>query len=260
MLENNDLTIKEISSVTLIRPKENEGHLIHYGDKIPRCELIYKLSGEVATHFNHKVFHIRPDMVYIIPRSQNADYYIERTIPGDCIDIFFDTDMPLGPDLFLLDFSGNIKMLDLFQKIYRLWLTKPNGYYYRCMAAMYDILYEMLAKSEQYAAKSKYAKLEPGIEYLHGHLYGDIEYALLPKLCGISYTYFKKLFIKKFGVPPVRYVNNMRLERSAELLLTNRYSVGEIAKMCGFENIYYFSKKFKEKYLLSPTAYKNSLH
>lgn len=257
MFENKNLNIKEISSVTLIKPKENENRIIHYGNKT-RCQLIYKLSGEVITHFNKKAFHIKPGAVYIIPKSENADYYIERTIPGDCIDIFFDTDVPLGENLFLLDFNENIKIFNLFKKTYKLWLTKYNGYYFKCMSAVYEILYEMLFKSEQYLTKNKYKKLEPGIEYIHNHLYDNMDYNMPSEICGISYTYFKKLFIERFGVPPVRYVNNMRLERSKELLLTNKYSVGEIAKMCGFENTYYFSKKFKEKYQSSPTAYKNS--
>ena len=258
MFENKGFNIKEISSVALVKPKENESRIIHYGNKISRYELIYKLSGEVITHFNKEVYHIKPGMVYIIPKSENADYYIERTIPGDCIDIFFDTDISLGQDLFLLDFNENIKILNLFQKIYKLWLTKYNGYYFKCMSAVYEILYEILLKCEQYSPKSKYIKLEPGIEYIHNNLYNDIDYKMPAEICGISYTYFKKLFIEKFGVPPVRYVNNMRLERSKELLLTNKYSIAEIAKMCGFENIYYFSKKFKEKYQSSPTAYENS--
>ena len=258
MFENKGFNIKEISSVDLIKPKETKRKTIHYGNKTSRYELIYKLSGETITHFNKKSYHIKPGMVYILPKSENADYYVERIIPGDCIDIFFDTDIPSGENLFLLDFDENIKILNLFQKIYKLWLTKYNGYYFKCMSAVYEILYEMLLKSEQYSPKSKYKKLEPGIEYIHNNLYDDIDYNLPSEICGISYTYFKKLFIEKFGVPPVRYVNNMRLERSRELLLTNKYSVGEIAKMCGFENTYYFSKKFKEKYQSSPTAYKNS--
>lgn len=259
MFENKGFNIKEISSVALIKPKENESKIIHYGNKTSRNQLIYKLSGEVITHFNKKIFHIKPGAVYIIPKSNNADYYIERTIPGDCIDIFFDTDISLGEDLILLDFDENIKLLNLFQGINKLWLKNTNGYYFKCMSAVYEILSEMLLKSEQYLSKRKYIKLEPGIEYIHNNLYNDIDYNLPSALCGISYTYFKKLFIEKFGVPPVRYVNNIRLERSSELLLTNKYQIGEIAKMCGFENGYYFSKKFKEKYLLSPTAYKNSV-
>ena len=110
MFENKGFNIKEISSVALIKPKENESRIIHYGNKLPRYELIYKLSGEVITHFNKKSYHIKPGMVYILPKSENADYYIERIIPGDCIDIFFDTDIPSGENLILLDFDENIKI------------------------------------------------------------------------------------------------------------------------------------------------------
>lgn len=258
MFENKSFNIKEISSVTLIKPRENEHGTIHYGNKVPLFELIYKLSGEVITHFGGKAYHIKPEMVYIIPRSDNADYYIERTIPGDCIDIFFDIDIDFNTELLLIDFNENNKIQSLFQKIYKLWITKPSGYYFKCMSVMYEILYEITLKSEQYSPKNKYKITERGIEYIHDNLYSDIDYKMPSKICGISYTYFKKLFIEKYGIPPVQYVNNMRLERGRELLLTNKYSVGEIAKICGFENMYYFSKKFKEKYQCSPTAYKNS--
>ena len=258
MFFGNNFSIKEISAVTLVRPKTGEGRIIHYGKRVPRYELIYKLSSEVLTHFHHNVYHIGPGAVYLLPKTEQADYFIERTVPGDCIDIFFDTDAPVGEDLLLLDFSEDSKVKSLFQKIYRLWETKPSGYYFQCMAAMYEILYEITVRSEQYAPKSKYNMLEKGIAYLHRHLYTRIDYKMPSALCGISYTYFKKLFIERFGVPPVQYVNDLRLERGCELLLTGQYSIGEIAKMCGFESMYYFSKRFKQKYQLSPTAYQNS--
>lgn len=258
LFESKNIRVKEITSVILVKAKENESGIIRYGNKIPRCELICKLSGEVITHFNKKTFRIGPGEVYILPKTETADYYIERIVPGDCIDIFFDTDASLGEDLFLLDFRDNMKVQNLFQKIYGLWLTKPDGYDLKCMSAVYEILYQMLLKSEQYAAKSKYKKLEPGIAYLHDHLYDEIDYKRPSEACGISYTYFKKLFIERFGVPPIRYVIEKRLERSKELLLTKIYTVSEVARMCGFESIYYFSKKFKEKYQCTPTAYKNS--
>lgn len=258
MLENKSFNIKEIFSVDLIKPKASEGKIVRYGDKIPRYELIYKLSGEVTTHFNKNVFQIKPGNVYIIPKTDNADYYIERTVPGDCIDIFFDTDDSLGDNLIMLNLKEDNKLQGLFQKIYKLWITKPSGYYFKCMSATYEIFYEIISKREQYSPKSKYRVLEKGVEYLHNNLYREIDYKRPSELCGISYTYFKKLFIEKFGIPPVQYVNNIRLERSRELLLTNKYSVGEIAEICGFKNAYYFSKRFKEAYQLSPTDYKNS--
>lgn len=252
------VNINEIYSVALISPDKSEKRR-KYDGLLPRYQLIYKLSGEVVTHFNGKTACIIPGTAYIIPKCSDAEYYIERTEIGDCIDIYFDTDFPLTDELLCFDFSSDSEMKNLFRSAYRLWLLKPEGYYYRAMAKAYEILYKMAAKSKKYLPEHKYKRIESGVEYIRNHIYdSSIDYYMPSKICGISYTYFKKLFIEKFGVPPVKYVNNMRLERSKELLFTNAYSVGEIAKMCGFESTYYFSKKFKEKYLCPPTLYNRS--
>lgn len=254
--QNTHKNIKEIYSVTLIQPDKSEKRRV-YDKYVPRYQLIYKISGEVITHFNNKTVRILPGMVYILPKCDNADYYIERRIVGDCIDIFFDTDYPLVDELFCLDFSCDKEMDSLFQSVYKLWISKNDGFYYKTMSMVYEILYKMVLKSKKYAPYYKYEKIEKGVEYIRNHLYdNNIDYYTPSKKCNISYTYFKKLFIEKFGIPPVQYVNTLRLERSRELLLTNEYSIGEIAKMCGFENTYYFSKKFKEKYQYAPTIYK----
>lgn len=257
--KNSQINIKEIYSVTLIRPDRSEKTKT-FDKFIPRYQLIYKLSGEVTTTFNGKTFRITPGCVYVIPKCDNAEYRIERAEIGDCIDIIFDTDLPPADELTLVNFSSDEKMKNLFMSVYRLWLTKPDGYCYKVLSIVYEILYETVLKSANYTPNHKYKKTEKGVEYLQKHLYDkNIDYTVPSELCGISYTYFKKLFIEKFGMPPVKYVVNMRLERGAELLSTDLYSVGEIARLCGFENVYYFSKKFKEKYLMSPSEYKKKL-
>lgn len=259
VLEEQDLNIAGIFSVALIQPDKAEKRK-KYDKNVPKYQLIYKISGEVTTHFNGKTAQITPGMVYIIPKCSDADYYIERRTVGDCIDIFFDTNKPLLDELFCLDFSSSPRIYDLFQKVYKLWISKADGYYYKCLSIVYEILYEMVLKSKKYIPNNKYKQIESGIEYIKAHLYDrDIDYYLPSKICGISYTYFKSLFIEKFGVPPIRYVTSLRLERAKELLLTNQYSVSEIAALCGFENVYYFSKMFKEKYQYAPTVYKKTL-
>lgn len=256
MIEDERFIIKEIYSVDFVKPNKTEKKKI-FDRYIPRYQLIYKISGEVITNFNEKKVRITPGTAYIIPKSDNAVYSIERTEVGDCIDIFFDTDYKLTDELMCLDFSSDSDMENLFRMIYRLWITKTDGYYCKALSIIYDILYKMILKNKKYTPGYKYKKIEKGVLYIRNHLYDNsIDYYVPSKICGISYTYFKKIFIEKFGIPPVKYVNEMRLERSRELLLTNHYSVCEIAKICGFENTYYFSKKFKEKYRHSPTAFK----
>ena len=81
------------------------------------------------------------------------------------------------------------------------------------------------------------------------------DYEEFVSLSGLSYSYFKKLFIQKYGMPPVKYVNSLKIKRACELLATNNFTVSEIAEICGFENTYYFSTVFKNYVGVSPKNY-----
>ena len=54
---------------------------------------------------------------------------------------------------------------------------------------------------------------------------------------------------------PVRFVTKMKVDYAKELLVTNRYSIKQIAEMSGFEDASYFSKVFKKRTGFSPKNY-----
>ncbi len=228
----------------------------HYGPHTNSYELVYKISGDCTTIFNGKVIHNTPKTVELLPKCQNIEYFVNRHEYGECIDIFFDTNCPMPTEAIFIDTSHNKNLQALFTKLYRIWISKQDGYNYKCMALFYEILTEIQRPYKLYLPRDKYEKIADGIEYLQTHCFEkDIDYYMPSKLCKISYTYFKKLFIQKFGTAPIQYVTKLRLEHSLELLSTKRYSVTEIAEMCGFENVYYFSKKFKDRFGVSPKNY-----
>ena len=49
------------------------------------------------------------------------------------------------------------------------------------------------------------------------------------------------------------YINDLRLEKSKALL--EEHSVKEVASLVGFEDANYFSRIFKKKYGVSPSAF-----
>ncbi|MXN91665.1 substrate-binding domain-containing protein [Flavobacterium sp. Sd200] len=55
------------------------------------------------------------------------------------------------------------------------------------------------------------------------------------------------------------HINNIRLERAAELLKTNDFTISEIAYTVGFSSPNYFSTAFKHKFGYSPKEYKSKL-
>lgn len=66
----------------------------------------------------------------------------------------------------------------------------------------------------------------------------------------------ERLFRKHTGVSPAAYLAGLRLAHAAELLKKPECSVTETALRCGFSNLAYFSRVFRQKYGLSPREYR----
>ncbi|MFV8390764.1 substrate-binding domain-containing protein [Flavobacterium sp. LB1P71] len=60
------------------------------------------------------------------------------------------------------------------------------------------------------------------------------------------------------GIGVGDYVNNFRLEKAKELLMTTTMNISEIAYSCGFASPNYFSTTFKTKYGIPPKDFRNN--
>ncbi len=72
----------------------------------------------------------------------------------------------------------------------------------------------------------------------------------------MSRSRFLNLYAASFGVAPVRDLIAMRLELAKSYLASSDMSVAQIAAACGFSDIYYFCRQFKQKHGLSAGAYR----
>ncbi len=73
----------------------------------------------------------------------------------------------------------------------------------------------------------------------------------------MSEKYFSRFFKNCFQVTFVEYVNSVRLEKAASLLSTTDLSVTEVALRCGFSNISYFIRSFKNAFGSSPHRFRD---
>lgn len=73
---------------------------------------------------------------------------------------------------------------------------------------------------------------------------------------GMNKSSFCIFFKRKAGQSFMAYVNDFRLSVARELLLNEALSVSEICYQCGFNDIHYFSRLFKQKTGVSPKKYR----
>ncbi|MFR2510835.1 MAG: helix-turn-helix domain-containing protein [Lachnospira eligens] len=67
---------------------------------------------------------------------------------------------------------------------------------------------------------------------------------------------FYEVFKNCTGTSFVTYLNDYRLIIAARILKTTTHPVIIVASDCGFDNISYFNRKFKEKYGVSPREFR----
>jgi AraC family transcriptional regulator, exoenzyme S synthesis regulatory protein ExsA len=78
------------------------------------------------------------------------------------------------------------------------------------------------------------------------------------KIAHRSLASFKREFNEIFKIPPGRWLIQKRLDYASTLLHTSKKSVNEIAFESGFENTTHFSRVFKNKFNVSPLAYRKN--
>jgi AraC-like DNA-binding protein len=101
-------------------------------------------------------------------------------------------------------------------------------------------------------------RLNIGTDFLSENYTKNFSIKEAANVAFLSEFYFIRLFKQVFKITPYKYVLTKRLEKSVHLLSTASFSIGEIAEICGFSDIYSFSKTFKSAYKVSPSQLKKS--
>lgn len=72
---------------------------------------------------------------------------------------------------------------------------------------------------------------------------------------GYSVSHFSALYKRFFGISPIDDLLNQRINLAKHLIGLKTYTVSEVARMCGFSSLHYFSEYFKKRTGKSPTEY-----
>ena len=262
MMFDKNMVVTNIRAVVLYDSSTFATHE-NYSANLPCCELIYNLKGESIVNFAGRTITETDDCIRYLPkgnRSKGSKYTVDIIKPGKCIDVFFDTNSLNPKEMLFIDFYKNPSIRNMFIKMQKIWYAKHDGYYHKCMSLIYTVLSEIEQIDRSYLSDKKYSIIKPAIEYIDNNfMSGDIDCSFLSNLCGVSYSYFKRLFLMKFQLSPIKYITKKRISYACDLLVSNKYSVSDIASMTGYSDVYYFSRVFKENTGMSPLEYKKNV-
>ena len=101
------------------------------------------------------------------------------------------------------------------------------------------------------------ACVRQALSLLDGHLRQPVSHSELARLCHVSYSTLRILFLRETGTTPGQYALVRRLSEAKRLLSQTDLPVATIADRIGCCTQKHFSAIFKRKFGVSPLAYRN---
>lgn len=80
----------------------------------------------------------------------------------------------------------------------------------------------------------------------------------IARQCGFTPRWISKKFEKEMGMSIPEYIQQKRLEHACHLLRYTMFSISEISNILQYSTQSYFTKKFKERYHITPKKYRDT--
>lgn len=93
-------------------------------------------------------------------------------------------------------------------------------------------------------------------DYIDTHLHENLTLEALADKVHFNKTYFVQRFKSLWGVPPMKYVSNLRCQKAMYLLLETDLPISAVAERTGFQSPHYFSAVFKKYTRRTPNDFR----
>lgn len=142
---------------------------------------------------------------------------------------------------------------------------KEGAFDYLLKPVSYEDAQELIVKLDEHfessaappRVKTSSNQLNALLDYMQAHSAEPLQLKNLAQAFFFNVTYLSELFNQKLGVSFSRYLNQLRINNSLELLKHTDMRLSEIAHQTGFSDEPHFHKVFKQIQGETPSAYRH---
>ena len=249
-LDFNSLKIKKIDCVIKYTAEE-----MNFESQNRHNHIIgIHLSGSAVHYLKNYKFTISECCVYFL--NQKDDYRVNVLEKGVAFSVHFTTYEPIDTESFCIKTAKSNEIVRLLNLIEKEFLSKNNE-----LGLMSDV-YALCSELNKIYQKSYFPndkRMTAAEAYINTHFTENNCLEKAAKQSSLSRRRFNELFKSCFGLTPNRYLTGLKIDYAKKLIITNYFSISQIAEMCGFSDIYYFCKVFKNETGTTPTKYMKSI-
>ncbi|MFW5434958.1 AraC family transcriptional regulator [Paenibacillus apiarius] len=228
-----------------------------------RHGFLFTIRGEAKMCVNGTVYELLPGSVFHAAPGMQLDSQVIGQSEFEYYSLFYRLDK-LGDENrghecdshFKLEPGANPRVIELLIMLHQNAHTLGGIGKLRVKELFLSIVYQVLVGCRYRESGSFPSKrvIEEAIAYINGHYMNPLTLDELAELHAMSPKRFSYFFHKYTGFRPIDYVINYRMERASELLKAGQFPIRDIAVSVGYANQLYFSRVFKKKFGVSPSA------
>lgn len=211
--------------------------------------------GSILYKINQNTYQVEAGHLVYMP----ANSIRQATPSEDCLFVAMDFDLQFD-DFYL----PTVTAVSLTDRVYTLlnaiefsWLQISEADRVRSHLYFFELLYELLYNKLEHHPNRHVDRMK---RYVADHFAETITVESIAEYIDLSPTYCGTLFKQEEGRTILDYVNHIRINHATILLTEGGYSISQVADLCGFRDVYYFSKTFKKIMGVSPKKYWSDNH
>lgn len=224
----------------------------------PYSRIYYTFSGDGEIIGKEEIIRLEKDTICLIPinysfsykcGSSNEQLYFHlNLINSEQFDLLSCIKKPV---IMKTDLNRLMMIKEMYFKENFKTVIKLKG-------MLFDDIYALIRKSNEKIEIKNYSESVTKIlEYISLNLSASLSIKEISENLYLSPSSISHKFKKETGISVNKYILNSVLFNAEKLLLKKNLTVNEISNMLGFYDQFYFSKKFKEKFGVSPKKYQN---
>lgn len=226
----------------------NDGDIFLFGPGFPHCfynEKSFTVTGETAhaiviffkAEFLGKGFFENTELTKIHDILTKSVYGVRVNDPAESLKSYFQE---------LTQKRGLDALIDLLQLLNNLSKQGRN-------------LSLINSETFKIGSDADSARLEPVLKYVIENFKTDLDSRTAASLACLNEAAFCRYFKRRTEQTFSQFVNNLRVTHATRLLVLEDWSIAAICYECGYQNLSYFNRQFKDIIGQTPLEYRKAL-
>jgi len=229
--------------------------------------IFYCVDGSGWYKLEDKEYEVKANEFFILPQNQSHSYGSNEKDPWSIYWVHFGGELlPSFNSLYAVQTHFKPYFIkssnDIFSSFSKIYKALELGYgidnlMFANMCLLHFLTLFIYNSKHYVATQDRINPIDSAIIYMQENINDNITLNDLSSHYNYSPSRFSSLFKQKTGYAPIDYFIQMKMQKACQQLDFTDHSIKEIALSMGFDDPYYFSRRFSKVIGMSPTKYRS---